>query len=48
MRGVRERGGSKGAVVWGSDNVPCPMNTLIAGTMLTVSVTYVLECTQCT
>jgi len=24
---VRERGGWKGTVVWGSDNVPCPMNT---------------------
>jgi len=35
---VREKGGSKGTVVWGSDNVPCPMNTLTAGTM-TVSVT---------
>jgi len=24
---VRERGGSKGTVVWGSDSVPCAMNT---------------------
>jgi hypothetical protein len=45
---VRERGESKGTVVWRIDNVPCPMNTLTAGTMLTVSVTYVLECIQCT
>ena len=45
---VRERGGSKGTVMWGSDNVPCRMNALTSGTTLTVSVTYVLECTQCT
>jgi len=24
---VRERGGSEGTAVWGSDKVPCPMNT---------------------
>ena len=45
---VRERGGPKGTVVWGSDTVPCPMNTLTSETMLTVAVTCVLECTQCT
>ena len=42
----RETGGSKGTLVWESDNVPCPMNILTAGTMLTVAVTYVLQCTQ--
>jgi len=30
----------------GSDNVPCPVNILTAGIMLTVAITYVLECTQ--
>jgi len=30
----------------GSDNVPCPTNFLTAGIMLTVAVTYVLECTH--
>jgi len=30
----------------GSDNVPFPMNILTAGIMLTVAVTYMLECTQ--
>ena len=45
---VRERRGSKGKVVWGSDNVPCPMNTLTAGMMPTAAVTYVLAGTQCT
>ena len=30
------------------DNVLSPMNTLTSGTMLAVSVTHVLECTQCT
>jgi len=38
---VRERG----TVEWGSDNVHCTMNTLTAGTMLAIAVTYVLECT---
>jgi len=45
---VRERGGSKDTVMWESDNVPCPMNTLTSETKLTVAVTYVLECKQCT
>jgi len=43
---VRERGGSKGTVMWGSDKVHCPMNTLTAGTMSTVAVTYVPGCTH--
>ena len=47
-RSVRETRRSKGTVVWGSDNVPCPLNTLTSGTILTVSVIYVLECIQCT
>ena len=33
---VRERGGPKGTGVLWSDNIPCPMNTLTSGTMLTV------------
>ena len=45
---VREGGVSKGTVVWRSDNVHCAMNTLTAGKMLTVAVTHVLGCTQCT
>jgi hypothetical protein len=32
----------------GRDYVPCAMNILTAGMMLTVAVTYVPECTQCT
>jgi len=45
---VRERGESESTVMWGSDNVHWPMNNLTAGMMLSVSVTYVLECKQCT
>ena len=43
---VYERVVDRNAQWCGGDNVPCPMNILTAGMMLTVAVTYVLECTH--